>query len=442
MIKFNKKEVKMNKRKIFLLITIVISFAIVISSCSKKQKKGVPITLAFWGSTEEIEIIKNTVEPWDEKRDDLYVILQHVPIGGDTSRYVQRLLTQIAGGDAPDVIFMEVNIFVDFYFKDVLMDLTPFIKKDKEFDIKDFYPDVVRRFTREGKIYVIPRDTAPFNCVYYNKDLFDKEGLEYPKNDWTWNDLVRIGKKLTKKNEQGIVTQYGFWTWCMMNFIYSAGGGFVDNINNPQRCILNLPASKEGLQFYHDLMWKYHISPRPGAMDMGGLEMFETGKLAMYGSGIWETPRLRKITTFDWDIVPFPRHPKKGLKTGTGGSGYAILKTTKYPDKAWELVKCLAGDYGQAILGDTGLAQPARISIAASKHFAYDGKKPKNKAILLESVKNVVYEPFHPNWNEINRKYIGPELDLYNLNKQTLDEALEKIVLNVNKALQSEKVSK
>jgi len=223
----------------------------------------------------------------------------------------------------------------------------------------------------------------------------------------------------------------------MPNFLYSAGGGYVDNVQNPTKCILDSPASKEGLKFYHDLMWEHHISPRPGAMDMGGNELFETGKLAMYGSGIWETPRFRNITAFDWDIVPFPMHPKKGLKTGTGGSGYGILKASKHPDKAWELVKCLAGDYGQSILGDTGLAQPARMSIASSKHFAYDGKEPKNKAILLESVKNVVYEPFNPQWNEINRKYVQPEIDLYNLNKQSLDKTVKNIVPKVNEELKT-----
>lgn len=429
-------------KKIFKELSIVCSLFMlmltlfVLNNClPQKKQKAATIRLAFWGDAEEVKIIKNTVEPWDAKREDLNVVLDHVPTGGDPAVYVQRILTQIAGGSAPDVIFMEVNIFVDFFLKDVLLDLNQFMEKDKEFNINDFYPDVVRRFTRDNKIYVIPRDTAPFNCVYYNKDLFDKEGIPYPKDDWTWDDLVKISQKLTKKNQEGVIEQYGFYTWCMMNFIYSAGGGFVDNIQDPKKCILDNPSSREGLKFYHDLMWVYNVSPRPGSIDMSGSQLFETGKLAMYGSGIWETPRFRNITAFDWDIVPFPRHPKKGLKTGTGGSGYAIVKTTKYPDKAWELVKCLAGDYGQAILGDTGLAQPARMSIAASEHFAYDGKKPKNKAILLESVKNVVYEPFHPRWNEIYRKYIAPELDLYNLNKQSLDTALKKIVPVVNKEL-------
>jgi len=427
----------MLKRYFYFIIFFVLVVALI--SCGGIKKKGVPVSLAFWGSAEEIEIIKNTVEPWDKQRDDLYVQLQHVPIGGGTQRYVEKLLTQISGGSAPDVVFMEVNIFIDFLVKDVLVDLVPFIKNDKDFNINDFYPSLVDRFTYKGKIYIIPRDIAPFNCIYYNKSLFDEKGIPYPKNDWTWDDFIRIGKALTKKNEKGLIEQYGYQSWMWINFLYSAGGAFVDDIKNPTRCLLGIPGSREGLQFNHDLMWKYEIAPRPGAVDLGGAEMFKTGRLAMYGSGIWDTPGFRNITAFDWDIVPFPKHPKKGLKTGISGSGYGILKASKNYEKAWELVKCLAGDYGQSILGDTGLAQPARKSIAGGEHFAKDGKKPKNKAILLDSVKTGVYDPFYHGWNEINRKYISPELDLYFLNQQTLDETLKKIIPNVNKALKEQK---
>ncbi len=423
--------------KSLLIISIICLLILPLLNCYKKNAgSGIPITFAFWGSAEEIEIIEKIVKPWDEKREDLHVVFQHVPTGGgQTANYVQRILTQMAGGTAPDVVFMEVNIFVDFCYRNMLVDLAPFIKKDKEFEIKDFYPDVVKRFTKDGKIYVIPRDTAPFNCVYYNKDLFNKEKLDYPKNNWTWDDLINLGKKLTKRNSQNVVQQYGFYAWPLMNFVYSAGGGFVDNIKDPVKCILDTPNSKRGLKFVYDMMWTYKISPKPASMDLGGIEMFEAGKLAMYGSGIWETPALRNIKAFDWDIVPFPKAKNMPLKTGTGGSGYAIVKTSKHPDKAWDLIKCLAGDYGQSILADTGLAQPAKTKIADSKHFAYDGKKPKNKAILLNSVKNVVYEPFHPRWNEIYQKYIGPEFDLYFHNKQTLDESINKIIPKVNEAL-------
>ena len=132
-----------NFKKLFYLIILVILITS-IWSCGVKSK-GVHLTMAFWGSAEEIEIIEKTVKPWDEKRDDLYVSLQHVPIFNDPTRYVQKIVTQIVGGTAPDVVFMEVNIFVDFFWKDALMDLAPFIEKEKEFNINDFYPDVVKR---------------------------------------------------------------------------------------------------------------------------------------------------------------------------------------------------------------------------------------------------------------------------------------------------------
>ncbi len=426
----------LTKSKIFLLFAIFCFSACTVNQTQNKE--SVPITVSFWGSVEEIEIMKKTIEPWDKQRKDINIVLYHVPTGGNTSYYVQRLLTNIAGGNAPDVIFMEVNIFIEFYTKEVLLNLTPFINKDKEFNIENFYPDVVKHFTRENKIYVIPRDTAPFNCIYYNKNLFDQEGIPYPQDNWTWDDFLDIAKKLTKRNQKGQIVQYGFWTWCIQNFIYSAGGGYVDNINNPTQCIFNKPQSREGLQFYHDLISVYKVSPLPSSLEIGTSEMFETGHLAMLGSGIWETPRFRKITSFDWDVVSFPRHPKKNsVKVGTGGSGYAILKTTKHSEQAWEVIKCLAGDYGQAILGDTGLAQPANMKIAASEHFAYDGKKPKHKKMLLNSVQHVIYEPFHPHWNEIYGKYIYPEIDLYNLHNQSLDITIKNIMLNTKEPLKN-----
>lgn len=428
---------------IIILICIALLALFFFFQCSK-QEQGVPVVFAFWGTTEEIDIIHKTVKPWDEARDDLHVVFQHVPVGGgQTVNYVQKILTQMAGNTAPDVIFMEVNIFVDFCFKDVLVDLTPYIKNDNEFNIKDFYPGVVDRFTYQNKIYVIPRDTAPFNCVFYNKDLFDRKNIPYPKNDWTWDDLVRIGKQLIEKDDRGFASVYAFYAWPMQNFIYSAGGGYVDNVNNPGKCLMGAPGSREGLQFYHDMMWVYGIMPKYTALaDADGMEMFETGRLAMYGSGIWESPRLRKIKSFDWDVVPFPRHPRKGLKVGTGGSGYSILKSCKHPDKAWELIKCLSGDYGQSILGDTGLAQPAKIKIAASEHFAYDGKKPTNKQILLSSVRQVVYEPFVSEWNEIYKKYISAEIEKYIRNLQTLDETVNNMVPKVNEALKDKQAKK
>lgn len=417
------------KKKITILFLISIFLA-----CIKVKEKGTKIRVMYWGSPEEIKIITDTVSEWQKKHPEINVALEHSKGGPD---YISKLLTQVAGNYPPDIAFVEVNVFVPLFEKGIFLDLTPFIQNDKEFNIKDFFEPVVKRFTRGGKIYAIPRDTAPFACVFYNKNLFDREGIPYPKDDWTFDDLLKIAKRLTKRDEKGNIIQYGFYSWCWMNFVYGFGGSIVDNVENPTKCLLGSLESLKGLQFYADLCNKYKVSPAPlvlRTMDQGPIDLFMSGKLAMFSSGIWETPRLRTITDFDWDVVMFPKGPKR-RGFGTGGSGYAILKGTKHPKEAFEVLKCLAGDWGQQMLGMTGLAQPANKRIAESKYFALNNDKPLNKKMLNKAVQWTIYEPFHSKWQEAQDKYLNEGLDYLFSNQITTKEFAEKYATKINELM-------
>jgi len=392
------------------------------------------VKVAFWGSPEEIEIITECIKDWESSHPDIKVRFEHTPYGG----YVSKILTRIAGNAAPDVICTEVNYFVTFATENVLFDLSEFIDNDTSFNLDDFFPEVVDRFTRENKIYAIPRDTAPFACVFYNKDIFDEAGVSYPTDDWTWDDLLDKAQALTKKDERGKVLRYGFYGWAWQNFIYGNGGSLVDDVKNPTVCTLDSPLSIEGLQFYSDLINKYHVMPTPVALTnlgMGVDYMFSNGRLAMFLSGIWETPSLRNYD-FRWDVAMFPKNNKGIRRFGTGGSGYAVLKSSQHKKEAWEVVKALTSPQAQIKLAEMGLAQPARRSIAESSHFATYPDPPRNKGMLNNAVKFAVYDPFHPNWREIEARYIIPALDLVKNGKETAEVAMKKVIHDVNLLLQ------
>ena len=73
----------------------------------------------------------------------------------------------------------------------------------------DAYPESLRSiYTFDGTVYGIPRDFDTI-ALFYNKDLFDKAGVEYPTGDWTWDDLRAAAEKLTIK-EGDTATQWGF----------------------------------------------------------------------------------------------------------------------------------------------------------------------------------------------------------------------------------------
>lgn len=395
--------------------------------CAKKAPSKV-VEVMYWGSPEEIEIITNLVKNWQKKHPDIKVKLTHVPAG---EPYRQKFLTRLAGGDPPDIAFVEVNIWPSFYAKNAFIPLNQFIEKDPSFNLEEFFPAVVKRFTVKGKIYIIPRDTAPFACIYYNKEIFDEAGIPYPKDNWTWQEFLEVAKKLTKRAE-GKVERYGFYTWAWINFVYSAGGRLVDNIWNPRRCVLDSPEAIEGLKFYVNLSHKWGVSPTPTEMNALGMDaqgMFAMGKLAMYGSGIWETPIFRKQCSFDWDVAPFPVGPK-GQYWATGGSGYGIVRGCKDPEAAWEVLKGLAGDYGQIQLAEKGLAQPANMRIAYSSHWAKSPKKPLHKDFLNWAVDHAIYYPFHPEWSKMDaiigeylqKAFTDPSVPVANMAKKATVE--------------------
>ena len=428
-------------KKKFAQIAAVSALALLLSipsgGCGSRPASdgAAEIKVAFWGSPEEIDIITNSISEWRAANPKIKVVFEHTPYTG----YDSKILTRIAGGAAPDIIATEVDYFVTFATKNVLEDLTPYLQTDPGSDTSDFFPAILDRFKAGGHLFAFPRDVAPFACVFYNKRLFDEAGLAYPNDDWTWDDLLRLARALTRQDASGRTVQYGFYGWAWQNFIYGNGGALVDDVKKPRKTRLDDPKSVQGLQFYSDLINLYKVMPAPVAlanMGMGIDLMFSSGRLAMFLSGIWETPGLRNYN-FDWDVAMFPKNPRGIRAFGSGGSGYAILKSSKHKKEAWEVIKALTSPAGQAKLAERGLAQPSRISVAKSKSWAEDPAPPANKKMLNEAVKYVVFSPFDPHWREIEEKYLRPQLDLVLNGKKSAADFAGEAAPAINNALQS-----
>ncbi|MFA6600618.1 MAG: sugar ABC transporter substrate-binding protein [Candidatus Omnitrophota bacterium] len=425
---------KKAREKIWALLLIAL---VILPGCGPAVSNDgvVPIKVTFWGGPEEIDIITHSIAEWQKSNPGIKVIFEHTPYTG----YDSKILTRIAGGAAPDIIATEVDQFVTFATKNVLEDLTPFLASEKEgaFSKNDFFKTVFDRFTVNGHLLAVPRDVAPFACVFYNKKLFREASVEFPTDDWTWEDLLRKARALTKRDANGRVTQYGFYGWAWQNFVYGNGGGLVDNVQKPTKTLLDDAKTIEGLQFYADLINLYEVMPTPVALANTGMGvdlMFASGRLAMFLSGIWETPGLRNYD-FEWDVAMFPKNSKGIRAFGSGGSGYAILKSSKHKKEAWEVVKALTGATGQEALAQRGLAQPSRIAAAEGEAWAKNPAPPANKKMLNQAVDAIVFSPFHARWREIEEKYLRPKLDLVFNGKKTAAEVAAELTPKINQML-------
>jgi multiple sugar transport system substrate-binding protein len=389
---------------------------------------GNKVKISSWGDLQENQILVDLIKEFEKKNPKIKVELLRIPF----AEYVTKLLTQYASGLAPDVIFVEVNNFVDFYLRDAFEPLNPYIKQDN-LNMGAYYPEVVNRFTVNGQTFVIPRDTAPIGVIYYNKKAFDEAKVPYPTDNWTWVDFVKIGQKVMKKDATGKVTRWGFVEdWPLFDaWVYDAGGSFADNGQNPTKWTFATdPNTLWGIQFRCNMINKYKMMLPPSSLSaMGGMgtgDMFMNGSVAMFLSGIWKTPRFREIKDFKWDIAMLPKNPNGYRACSTGGSGYGILKNSKHKKEAWELVKFISGEEGAKRLAATGLAQPAIMSVANSSVFL-DGKDPQNKKMLLEAMKYVKYNPMCKNWFEVHDSIIVPTLDKVWNGNETPAEAMKRL---------------
>jgi ABC-type glycerol-3-phosphate transport system substrate-binding protein len=433
------------RRTALLILTLLI---VLFVGCRAPEDGKTRVRVTFWGSPEEVKIITDTIHEWERDHPDIVVILEHA----NYPNYCEKILTQVAGNSGPDVIFSDIPYFFTFEAHDMFLDLTPYVNRTKPPLTERFFPEIMKPFTRHGKIYCIPRDIAPITCIYYNKKLFDQAGIPYPTDDWDWDKFLYICRKLTVREGER-VTRYGFYGWEWANFVYSNGGRLVDSEEYPTKCVLDTPEARRGLQFYHDLIYKEKVMPSPqqiAASGMNTAQYFANEVTAMYLTGIWETPQLRTLDEkakeqgkdFKWDIVQFPKSPGGKRGTRTGGSGYAILRTTKHPEAAWEVVKALAGAKGQSDLARTGLAQPADRTIAESEVWAGTNNIPPNRKTLNDAVKYVVFDPSHPKWPYFQNNIVNRQMELYLINRQDLDTTIRNITTELNAVLRKNPVQR
>ena len=188
------------------------------------------ITWAFWGSPEEAASHKIVADAFMKEHPEIQIEIWNQP----WDDYFTKIQALWASGDAkviPDVAFLWPT--PTYAAQGVLENLDPFIEKSG-YNLDDYWPGLLESAKYEGSVYGFPRDIE-VNVLYYNKDLFDKAGVDYPTDNWTWDDFLAAAEKLTVKDASGVTERYalaaegGKWAkWVNQN-----GGAILDDYVNP-----------------------------------------------------------------------------------------------------------------------------------------------------------------------------------------------------------------
>lgn len=391
------------------------AFAAVPAAAAEPAATRGNISFMIWGDPTEKAAYDTLVAAFSAANPDIKTELVYIP---NQAMYHQRLTIDFAGGTPADVFLLNYRRYAHFAASGQIEPLDAYVTHSRLVDLGDFYPEALAPYYWQKKLMAIPQNISSL-VVYYNKTLFDKAGVPYPRPDWSWDDFVATAKALTKDTDgDGATDQYGMGTDAILfrvsPFIWQNGGDLVDNPAAPRRLTLDSPEAREALTRFVDLQLKHKVvPPQVEEKAEASISRFLRGAMGMYFDSRRIVPALRSVTGFDWDIAPLPRGKKPaGI---LHSDAFFMAAGSKNKPAAWAFIEFANSVAGQAILAKTGRTVPSRRSVANSPAFLDPGSKPAHARVFLEVIPYIRSVPIMEGWvdiesaasEEIERAYHG-----------------------------------
>lgn len=330
------------------------------STAESGNGEGAPVALRFagWGQ-EQAAAMQVVIDAFQADHPGVTVTYENIPF----AEYATKMQVQASAGDAPDVLWVAAANNILYASEGVTANLDDLVE-ESGFDLSAYSKPSLEQVSWDGSLYGFPRGAATTQ-VWYNKELFDAAGVEYPRADWTWEDMKRAAEQLTDPAN-------GVWgvaaaldaTQSYLNTIPAAGGqvltedGSASGFDDPQTC--------QGISFWTDLIESGVMPTYSQQLEVPPDSLFQAGKAAMMWAGSWfpgifaaNAELADKI-----DVAPLPEGPA-GRATLLTSNAYAMSANTEHPDEAWAFLSFLASPEGAGLQAQSAnVVQPAEQAAA------------------------------------------------------------------------------
>lgn len=194
----------------------------------------------------------------------------------------------------------------------------------------------------------LPTYHNPFG-LFYNKDLFDKFGVAYPKDGMTWDEVRELSAKLTRKD--GGVQYRGLYADFLYRGSRQLGLQPVDFKTN--KSLLNTDQWQELFKLWESLYASPGLMEGSYAkLEWGGNEQsFLKGELAMLAGFSNTLNALKKTSHINWDLVTYPTNKKApGVGHRLDSPILAVTAQSKVKDAAFRVLETILSDEVQTLL--------------------------------------------------------------------------------------------
>lgn len=344
-------------------------------------------------------------------------------VEASAAEYDDLIQVKLSSKENYDVVFTKsTSALSSLISKGHMMPLDDFINNDPDFD-KTKYAGLVDQLSLDGKIYGIPfrKDNT---LLYYNKDLFDAQNVEYPHDGMSIDEFYELAKKMTYGEGSEKVYGAHFHTW----------PGCVSYAAKRDGVYTTLDETVDALKPYYETVLK--MQNEGIIMDYGELKatnthysgVFYNQQVAMLPIGTWYINMLLEHADFNWGVCALPSAKGLGNDAAIGGvTPVSIGAYAAHPNEAWELIKFLTGEEGAKILADCGILA-GYSSDAVNQIFDSLAEKkagvPENLSKYIDVKTHIVEEPMSPTGREVS-KLNDEEHSLIMTNSIDLEDGLK-----------------
>jgi multiple sugar transport system substrate-binding protein len=336
-----------------------------------------------------------------------------------------QLATEIQSGNGPDIVG-PVGIGGANAFHGKWLDLQPLIDKT-HYDLSGFPQNVVDIYHLDEGQVGIPFAIYP-SALFYRKSLFEEAGLDEPPHkygdkytldgqqvDWNYDTVRQVAKRLTVDKGNKDATQAGFdpksiaqWGFEMQRDDLRGMGAYFGSgtlVGSDGKTAQIPDAWAAAWKFYYQSIWTDHISltgPQFESKDINPNDYpFFAGNTAMSENFLWSTYGVGDLD--DWDLGAVPSYNGQ-VTAAFNADTFRILKGTKHPDEAFEVLTYLLGPASEDLLKAYG-GFPARTADQAAGIEALQSqfKNQVDWQVAVDSIQyadNPNFESFMPAYNE------------------------------------------
>ena len=348
------------------------------------------------------------------------------------------------GGSLPDVFWMHSNSAQMYMENDMLLDLTKYIKKSDVVKMENYYQGISELYSYKGKQYAMPKDHDTI-ALLYNKAIFDKCGIAYPDETWTWDDYYAAGKAIT---EAGNGEFYGAAMnttndqdgW--FNIVYDFGGYVISE--DKKTSGWNDENTKKAMEFVGKLCSDV-FAPQPLVAENGTDGLFRNGIAAMISQGSW---MINSFYTDDhaadyaWAVLPYyDRNGNGAVDEGErcsiyNGLGWAASANAKNPDACWSLIEWFSSEEMQKKQAELGVTMAGYLGASDAFSGAFPGMNI-DAFLKMESEGTLVFRPYSKYTTRWSDQYQKGLVTAWNDPGQ-MNAILDKLAADMNALLKQE----